>query len=470
MKERKFSIFLKNFIDERKLSVASLAAQMKISNKTVITRILNDKATSSNISAFAQKLISSFQLTDDEINTINNAISYEQLPDSVVTSRRVLSFLYTRNPKEVPNKLLCTLKNAEKCEEKKYLYDDIHNILNSDPEDEYEIFIESVNTLAFTKALYNILHDGKKRNISIHQYFCETDDVTENIHHLYSLLRLTHYASYFAYVISPKIINSSRLNIINRTKNRAHLINIYNTSSYTSLDMNIGGTDFFAHLMQEFEILKEHSTPLRNGFESPFEALPEYIDLMAKLDACVTYEMKSTPCFGMIPFEIQHKLYADSNFLGLGFDNPVVQKLYTTMEKREKALYKENGVKKNIVLYKNGVEKFLESGLCSDHVPVLRALSKDEAVFTLKKLLNNTNANIYLLKDDFCITNAECVLFESNSLVVFDPSLGYWDNFSEIQIKNKKMLRIMRDFISEEIIKHCCYSLEESKQMLLSMC
>ncbi len=469
MNERRFSCFLENFIKDRNLTVATLAAQMKIANKTAISRILNDKATVSNIKTFAEKLKKQFELSADELQNLEAALYHEQLPDSVVNSRRILSTLFLCEPEIVPNQLLCTLKNAEECTEKLYLYDHIHNILNSDEQDEYEIFIESVNTLAFTSALYNILHDGKHRKITIHQYFSDTDDVTENIHQLYTLIRLTQYIRYYPYIISPAILHSNRLNIINRTKNMAYLINIYNTSSYTALDMDIEGTSYSAHIMQEFEILKNNSSPLRDGFESPIDSLPEYLELMAKLDACVTYEMKSTPCFCMLPFDIQKKLYADSNYLGLGIDNPLIQRMYSIMENREKALYKPGGVVKNLVFDMQGIKMFIETGRASDHVPVLRDLTREETVLALKKLVENENARIYVLKNDYCIKNIECVLFESTSLVVFDPSLGYWDNFSEISIKNKKMLRIMRDFINEEIIKNCCYSPEESRELILSM-
>jgi len=467
--ERRFSCFLENFIKDKNLTVASLAAQMKISNKTAITRILNDKATINSIKSFAEKLVKYFDLTDDDRAAIEAALYHEQLPDSVVTARRILSGLFSKNPEPIPNRLKCTLKNAEKCKENIYLYDDIHNILNDSEDDEYEIFIESVNTLAFTCALYNILHDGKHRNITIHQYFSDTDDVTENIHQLYTVIKLSQYIHYYPYVISPSIINSSRLNIINRTKNKAYLINIYNSSNYTFLEMDIGGTNYSAHTLSEFEILKSCSTPLRDGFESPMDSLPDYLELMAKLDSCVTYEMKSTPCFGMLPFEVQKKLYEDSNYLGLGLDHPMVQRMYKTMESREKALYKPNGVVKNIIFDKDGVRRFIENGRASDHVPVLRSLTHEEAVFSVRRLLENENAKIYLLNDNYCIKNNECVLFESNSLAVFDPSLGYWDNFSEISVKNKKMLRIMRDFINEEIIKNCCYSLEKSKDIVNEM-
>ncbi len=469
MNKRRFSCFLENFIKSRNLTVATLAEQMKIANKTVITRILNDKATVSNIKSFAEKLKKRFELSCDEQRNLESALYHEQLPDSVVNSRHILSTLFQCEPEIIPNKLLCTLKNAEECTEKLHLYDHIHSILNCDEQDEYEIFIESVNTLAFTRALYNILHDGKHRKISIHQYFSDTDDATENIYQLYTLIRLTQYIHYYPYIISQPILHSSRLIIINRTQNRAYLINIYNSSSYTFLEMDIEGTSYSSHIMKEFEILKKSSTPLRDGFESPIDSLPEYLELMAKLDGCITYEMKFTPCFGMIPFEIQKKLYADSDYLGLGIDNPLVKRMYCTMESREKALYKPEGVAKNLVFDIRGVRHFIETGRTSDHVPVLRNLTSEEVVFSLKKLMENENARIYILKDDYCIKNIECVLFESNSLVVYDPSLGYWDNFSEISIKNKKMLRIMRDFINEEIIKNCCYSLEESKNLILSM-
>lgn len=171
----------------------------------------------------------------------------------------------------------------------------------------------------------------------------------------------------------------------------------------------------------------------------------------------------------MFPFDIQKKLYADSNYLGLGIDNPVVKRMYSTMESREKNLYKPNGVVKNLIFDKNGIAEFIRTGRASDHVPVLRNLTHEESCFSLKKLLDNSNTNIYVLKEAYCINNIECVLFESNSLVVYDPSFGYWDNYSEISIKNKKMLRIMRDFVNEEIIKYCCYSSEESKNIILSL-
>lgn len=250
MNERRFSCFLENFIKDRNLTTSSLAEQLKISNKAVITRILNNKATIINITSFSEKLKSRFELSDDEKSSLESALLHEQLPDSVVRSRRILSSLFQREPEPIPNQLLCTLKNAEECNEKIYLYDDIHNILNSDENDEYEIFIESVNTLAFTCALYNIIHDGKHRKITIHQYFSDTDDVTENIHQLYTLIRLTQNINYYPYIISPDIINSSRLNIINRTKCRAYLINIYNDTSYTSLEMDIEGTNYASHIMQ----------------------------------------------------------------------------------------------------------------------------------------------------------------------------------------------------------------------------
>ncbi len=469
MTERKFSSFLDSFLKTRNLTVATLAAQLRINNKNGIIRILNDKSSFSNIKSLADKIGSCLELSEDEQRALAAAVEYESLPETVVSSRQTLSSLFATRPINIPNKLVCTLKNAQKCTEKIFLYDEIHNILNNDVRDEYEIYIESVNTLAFTKALYDILNDGKERNISIQQYFSDTDDVNENILQLYTLIKLSRSQKYSPYTISPKIQHSNRLNIINRTKNKAYLINIYSGDSYTYLEMDGEGTSFNSHIMEEFEILRSYSAPLRSGYDSPIDSLPEYLELMAKLDNFVTYEMKSSPCFGMLPFDIQHSLYEDSDYLGMGANHPAVKKMYTIMQEREKALYAHNGVAKNLVFDFEGIKSFLESGRTADHVPVLRPLTSEEAINALKKLIGNQNTSIYLLKEGYRIYDIEFVLFETNSLIIYDPSMGYWDNYSEIFIKNKKMLRIMRDFVNEEIIKNCCYSKEESRNIIEKM-
>lgn len=455
-------------MQSRHLNITALASRLELKNRNVIIRILNNKATSGTLSSFAETLKSHLDLTEEELDSLNMALEHEQIPDSVISSRQTLSYLFKKDIPSVKNELLCVLHNTKPCDDELYMGDDILDILRSEPDDDFEIHIEDINTIPFVQALSYAMQEKRNGKLIIHQYFTDTEDSGENMLQMYAIIKLSSYLSYYPYIISSTVHSTKRVCIMNTTKNTSYLLNVFDRTHYSRMDMHIAHTGLNEHMAVLFEMLKKSSQPLKDAFASPIEDLPEFLERMMKLDPITSYEIKSTPCFMLIPFEIQKELYKDSNYLGYGFDHPAITKIYNILKTREEKMDSAKSVK-HYIYSKEGVEYFLNSGKTSDFLPGLRALSPEERRATLERVINSDNLIPHLFKDEYRVSNIECALYEGTYLGVFDPSHGYWDNYSEVGIKNKKMLRIMRDFIIEEIIKNCCYSPEETREILKGM-
>lgn len=468
MNERKFSNFLEKLMQSRQLNITSLASKLELKNRNVIMRILNNKATSGTLISFAQQLKEHITLTSEELEALNMSLEHEQIPDSVVAARQTLSYLFRKDIPETKNELLCVLRNYQSCDEKIYMGDDIISILKNDPDDDFEIYIEGINTIPFTHALYSALSERRTGKIDVHQFFSDTDDTHESLLQLYAAIKLSAHLPYYPYIMDTAVYSSKSVCIINNTKNTVHMLKAFDSTRYTRMDNDVAGTGMGEHFLKLFDILKDSSAPLKESFESPIDNLPGFIEKMMKLDNITSYEIKSSPCFMLIPFDIQQKLYEESNYLGLGFDNPNIQKIYSLLVARDKKFYETKPIK-HFVYSKEGILDFLETGETSDYLSHLRPLTPEERKATILRIINTDNFLPYFFKEDYHVTSVECALFESTYLCIYDPSNRYWNDFCELGIKNKKMLRIMRDFFIEEILKNCCYSPDETREMLRSM-
>jgi len=468
VKERSFSFFLENFMRNHNLNAASVAKKLKLSSPTSVLRILNNKATLNNIKSFSEKLKGAIQLTEEEVLLLERAIMYEQLPDSVVQSRKLLTSLFMKQPPLFEKKIRCTLKNSQTVTDIAYLWDEVREFFNSNPDDEIELYIETVDDTVFTAALYNIISEHPGRNINIHHFFDDSDDVETVSRQLYAILKLSCFGGYTPYIINNGIYPSRRFYAKNITKDIATLIYIYDEEHYTSVEMSLSSNPMCRHIEGEFSLLSEMCVSVKEKFAAAMDDLPAYLEKCRKLDPIVSYELKKTPCFMMIPFDIQEQLYEQVNYMGYGPDHPVIRRLYKILQLREKFM-DEGSVDKYYVLSKSGIEAFVATGKTSDYLPFLRALTPNECKRVLMRNISLPNTKVFVLKEDYDVTNVECALFESTAITVFDPSLGYWDNFSEIAVHNKKMLRVIRDFINEELIPNCCYTQEESRNIILGL-
>ena len=455
-------------MQSRNLSVSALAAQMKLSGNTSVLRILNNKSTLKGIEIFCQKLKNAFELTREEAKNLERALSHEQLPANVTRSRKLLSTLFLENVPLFEKKIKCTLKNANECKSTQYLGDEVYRILNSDPGDEIVLYIETIDNENFVHALHDVIAEHPGRKIDIHHFFDDTDDSEAGARGLYAMIKLSCFEGYNPYIINEGVYPSRRFYAKNITKDIATLVYIYDEEHYTCVEMKLSQNEYCRHTEEEFRILSEVSVSAKEKFNVPIEDLASYLEKCRRLDTCISYELKNTPCFMMIPMEIQESLYADCNYLGFGAEHPIVKKMYSIISAREKFI-DEGNVEKYFVFTRKGLESFMETGKTSDYLPQMRPLTPEECRRTVMRNIDLPNTQVFILKEGYCMNTTECALFEGNIMSVFDPSYGYWDNFSEIGIRNKKMLRIMRDFIIEELMAHCCYSTEESREIILDI-
>ena len=77
--------------------------------------------------------------------------------------------------------------------------------------------------------------------------------------------------------------------------------------------------------------------------------------------------------------------------------------------------------------------------------------------------------DVYILNEDYKAGELLLVAYESKFISVMDPRGGYWKNYSQITITNRDMVRLLHDFITDDVVPNCCLSEENSRKLIAEL-
>lgn len=463
-REKTFGQFLRGILEKRNLSIRRLSALMEMKSKTQLQRIADDESSYRSIVRFAEKFEKTVELSDSEKKEMEAAIELHRIPSDTRAVRNTLRSLIS-NVEGEEKVCRCTFLNGEECREKVYLEELIMSAAGTPESGDVSVYIENITSPELINVLKKLAHRENSPRLVIYHFFRNTSDKKELGMQLVALFKLAPYADYYPYSLPKNLVKNRKIIMFCEGSGKTHFFNFYTQSGFGYLSENTSPS-VRKHLLAEYANMIEKSLFMtRERFDSPIDSLPDFIDEQQRVDELSAVAIESEPCFMTIPFDIQRRLYEESNYLGYGKDDPTIQRMYKVLKARSERLHTA-GVDRRSVCGRECIERFIESGKTDDYFPSFRPLTRDEVVETLEAMLEIKGLHIYLLEDGYSCRDLMLASYESRFISAVNPNGGYWKNYSQINITDREMAQMLESFITDDVIPNCCHSEEESRRII----
>ena len=96
-------------------------------------------------------------------------------------------------------------------------------------------------------------------------------------------------------------------------------------------------------------------------------------------------------------------------------------------------------------------------------------LTVDECKATLKYIFNKEGINLKILKKDYQIYDTEFIVFGDKNIIIYDPIWGWWEGSTMAELSDKRMAGVLTDFYNKVLWEKCCYSENESREIIEKM-
>lgn len=467
MNNQTFGQYLKRVLDKRAMSTRTLASKMGLKSKTQITRLLDDRCTIRTIEAFSEKLKESIPLSKKELSDMEEVILNHGTSTALLHSRNVLKSLLTGTFPEQSERIRCFLRNGSDCNENEYhLENIITGIVDKNTGAKIEMFIRNINSVELISTLGKIIRRNPTPDITIYHFLSDGDSVQDSGVQLCGLLNLGAFTGYNPYRLPEGMKTGSGMVVFVNGSEQTTLVNVFSGKQFSEITAKFP-EDMYTHIKKSYSCLESISTPLKNCFKSDtLEKLSRYVEELVQKDTVPSIELGASICFMMIPFHIQERLYEESNYIGLGKDHPIIKKLYADLKQRCEYL-NNSRTSRNVTLIctRKGLNRFLETGKTDDWFPFFRPLTVSERVETIEHIKQFYANNIHFLEPQYSVDGFECVVFQGHGIQICEPMAGYWSNFSMVEINDRKMERLLKDFLVNDVIRDCCVSRRDNRKI-----
>lgn len=458
-----FGSFLKDVIESRYLSVSKFAEMTNNKSKTAVIRLLKDECSRQTILKFAEKLNKTLELTDDEQKRMNSILNKETRSHAEQNAMKCLMSLIDGR-EEKYKKCSC---NSYYPENKADNIPSLKDIFSICTENDSTVIIKNYISKELIYILNEMIHKIVKKRyaFSISYFFKTGEGIEEYGKQLFAIMKLSTYLDYNAYECKRGSITDKRIIILTKkdSKINMRMIEFNSSEQFDYIDTEINEI-IYNYILNKNQQLIENAATLRS---EPLkkDSLLEMFEHLKKYDTMPSFQINSTLSYMAIPFEIQCRLYEQSNYIGLGRHHPYIEKLYTLLESRAKIL-DESEIPRKMILTVSGLKKFLKNGKTGDHFAPFDRLTSDECKITLNRATEKNGVRYKLLKDDYSIHDTEFVIYGNECVVIYDPIWGWWEGCTIATVTNKRMIKLVTDFYCEELWKKCCYSEDESKKIV----
>lgn len=470
-----FGEALYQILRKKNVSVDNLCLRLNLKSKTTVSRILKDESSFEKAEEFCKSLIqvNPLNLLEFERKRLLEALEVNRIgKDEYIANKELIYFVTQKNS---VSEIVCSGVFG-------HMPLHIRNISDLfDTYNQYEhIRVGAVNCITDGVAQALARYLSRYDNATVEQYIPYEQSKAKNARQFVSVLSLLSFKKYNCY--QAFFSGSSEFEILNRFNNmlvvmkslpdNKRFVDIISLKSNNEFSVLYNQTDSFVFdfYTEIFDDMRRQHNPLKNPSQSK-GLMETVIDLSTQfLNQERSFEqilIKPQFCFNSIAPDYISKLWVE--------DNVTAEKLGELLELQKQRFdnYTKRS-KKHIGIYtKQGILKFLETGQLSDHSPLLRAFTQNEAQAVIKTIIelteNSPMNEIYLLKNEINYNQYQYLLYGKHILYFSNGNTDYRQaNFNNI-INSSDLVTAFHDFIKNELIPNHCYSFKDSMDFIKSV-
>ena len=467
-----FGEALSSIMNAKKISVTKLCQMMNIKSQTTVSRILKDESSYGKTREFHDALIRNDPLETNEYDRqlLSEALEVNKIGKDMYRAKKEM--LYFVNKKIDIRQFVLSGSSASAGPGVKTFAD-----LTETYKKYSEIRICVVNCIfdGVIKSLADILTVcGEK--LEIEQYIQTETGLFNEVHQFISLLPVINIKNYFCYKSqSASLIDEQPdpfknfIYALKKTESgeaETDIVSINDDYTFSILP-NLAGPAAYDFYSGFFNRMRARYYPIKKSPEPkpPLLSLVEITSHFLSLEE-TWQQMIIKPDFGF------YAVSADK--LARVTDDETREceygkRLAEIHDKRNKN-YCKNGRKHTGIYTRHGIESFIKTGRLSDHLPIFRPFTGDEAREVIRdiiKISDSTPLNqIYILKNDIIHNQYQYVLLNSNIMMFSDNRTDYGYLNYEYIINSQRMIKVFYEFIVNDLIPNHCFTFEESMEIL----
>lgn len=467
-----FGEFLSSTMKNKNISISRLAEITGMKSRNAIQRILKDESSIKVINAFKTRLIDldPLELSDAELEQMEQSIEVSRVGKDTFGARKILGQLFGNScprKSESPAALNPVDQQTISLRELFATYKTFAKI---------RLLIFDAVSAEFSHELVNLIRTSPPSLIDISQILYLGNNRCHNAESLVSVFKLINYEHYDVYIIDSELILDSHSAVASNsviidkaTSGGDHYTDLIKMDSDRSFSFikDIPGNALYLFHLYHFNNLSINGQTVRRIYEKKthFDTVLSICDLTVPLrENTNRYLVGHGLDYVMIPYDITMNMLAESDYLGMEENNPLVHELKQIWYQRFYDYYYIDTMKV-CLLTKRGLLDFVKNKVLVDHLRYFRPFTTEEVKnileFILKQLQEKAFFKILLLKNNYSIGNIQFSYFENKALWIFDVSSGYDEDYFEGFIDSTPILDIYDDFIKNELIKN--HTLPESE-------
>lgn len=472
-----FGECLDSLLKSKKISVSGLAEATGTKSRNSIRRILKDECSINVMEAFNSKLIESdpLALSEAEREQLAQALEVSKVGMDTYQARKILLQLFDNSGQirksENPLALNPATKETIPLRELFATYK-VYAKLN--------LVIYDAVSSEFSDELVDMIRNSASTHISVSQLLYLRNSSIHNAETFASIFKLFNYEHYNLYstpsepVLDKTAVPSGFIIIDKETAEGGHATDLIRMDHGGSISFiqDMPGNSLYHFYLHHFDSLKMNSQIIRRTYskKNPVETVLNISKFSMQLGENTNeYRIQHGLSYLMIPYDILLNMAAETNYFGLGKNNPIFQNLKQVWYERFYNCYNIDTSKVHI-LTKRGLLDFVKNGVLSDHFCYFRPFTAEEIKgtleFILKQLTEKDFLKILLLKNDYALGNIQFLYYENKAFWLFDASSGYNENYFEGFIDSAPILEILDDFIKNELISNHTWPESETIEFL----
>ncbi len=435
----------------RNLTLSEMTALLGYQSKTSLVRIMKNKANQRAIDTFVNKINENLPLTTLEQKQLAEALECVRWQEDYLSSCEMLKFLRGEVVEDEPVELE-DVDTGEKCTfAQRY-------------ENAKEIRITMLNG-QYVSVYRHLQHLVRYRDAKVEHFIQMNEDSAQVIHAINMLVPLIFQSGYAGYTYvgdAAREIQGTRaadmMVVCCRRKNNepsADLI-VFDRKEHAFVKSAADGNGFVKLL----GIDRKDYAPVKHVYFESSHA-QNYIDFCrsyAELEYNRSiFKIKPDLCMSWIPEDILVDALKKERFGDTEHIDELIEVFREIYHDRVRNVYEKRRVSRTI-LKRSAMLRFARTGCMTDHFWAMRPFNSEERVRILKlirsQMENNPYFNVYFLRDNDLLRDAEIVYYEDEGIAITDVNTNYTfgGTHSEVMIVHKEFMRMFREYFERCLI------------------
>lgn len=445
---------INEMLADRGMSLAELTELLGYQSKTSLVRVMKNQASQRALDTFAKKVNENLRLSEAEQVRLLDAMECVRWQEDYASSREMLKFL--RGAKSADGEVLLedVASGAKESFAGRY-------------SDASEIRITLLNS-QYVLIYPELLRLVRQKGATVEHFLQMREHSTCVIHAINALIPLIYERGYSGYSYKRPAHDECRssqgmlcadvmvVRYLDGDKIPREDMIVFDGDEHGFLQTT-GAVGSFERMLG---VCRENYEPLKHVYfqQGGMEGYVRFCSDYARLEHNRSvYKIKPDIGLEWIPEDILVASLMESGMFDFSRIQGMFDQFTEVYRERVRNAYEKRRVTK-VIFKRSAMVRFARTGRLQDHFWAMRPFTSEERVRILALLLEHMDGNpyfdIYFLKDNDFLRDAEIAWYEGAGIMIMDANTDYAleGNHSEVMIVHEEFMRIFKEYFERSLL------------------